>query len=386
MNRPKTSAPLRVLLCLPTLLAAAPALAQTTGPLPVGDGLQAIYYDGPNFERPLVRRRDANIDFDWGQGEPAPGVSVEQFSVRWQGWLLPPVSGRYVLHVTVDDGMRVWLNDQLVLNEWRPQRVSNFAVAVPLVAGKPYKLRVEYFQDILDTRARLTWTLPGGPKPEPETWRNGWGLAGDKPQPAPVPSRFLFTRNPGDFSQAPSPAARPAPARPGPVAVARPAPAVGPTAGGPAPSASPGRTVRTPPPPAPRPTTPAPPDSVGRQRVAALAAGQEMTLPELRFEQGKACLLPAARAALDALLPALLARPALRLEVQGHTDDQGVAELNRQLSQQRADTVAQYLTRRGVAADRLRAVGYGGTRPAADNANPALRPRNRRVVLRQLSG
>ena len=70
--------------------------------------------------------------------------------------------------------------------------------------------------------------------------------------------------------------------------------------------------------------------------------------------------------------------------MQGYTDNVGNAELNRQLSQQRAKAVCLYLTAHGAAAAQLRPVGYGGTRPVADNANPALRPRNRRVVLRQL--
>ena len=59
----------------------------------------------------------------------------------------------------------------------------------------------------------------------------------------------------------------------------------------------------------------------------------------------------------------------------------GNAELNRELSQQRAAAVCLYLVAHGVAAAQLRPVGYGGTRPVADNADPAQRPRNRRVLL-----
>ena len=70
--------------------------------------------------------------------------------------------------------------------------------------------------------------------------------------------------------------------------------------------------------------------------------------------------------------------------MQGHTDNVGNAELNRQLSQQRAEAVCLYLTAHGAAAAQLRPVGYGGTQPVADNADPAQRPRNRRVVLRRL--
>ena len=369
-----------VALSCAALLVVAPAAAQT--PVPVGDGLNAIYYDGVNFERPLLRRRDAAIDFDWQQNEPGPGLPTEFFSVRWQGWLVPPASGRYILHITTDDGMRVWLNDRLVLDEWRPQPVSNFSAAVQLQAGQPYKLRVEYYQSILDTRARLTWERPDV-KPPSASWRNGWGVAG-KPKEEVVSGRYLFTRNPGlppVAVPAPKPLPKPAPKLLPPVAT-----------GGPRPASLPPRLpVALPPrpaPPMPLPESPASPaapaDSLSRRRVAQLNAGQEITLPELLFDQGKAELLPPARAALDALASGLQAQPVLRLEVQGHTDNQGNAELNRQLSQQRAETVCLYLTAHGVASERLRPVGYGGTRPVASNNDPQQRSRNRRVVIKKL--
>ncbi|MEJ7662232.1 MAG: OmpA family protein [Hymenobacter sp.] len=118
--------------------------------------------------------------------------------------------------------------------------------------------------------------------------------------------------------------------------------------------------------------------------ASRLAAGQAVTLRALYFEQGRADLLPAVQASLDTLAAALAARPTLRLEVQGHTDNQGDPAINQQLSRRRAEAVCGYLAAHGVAATRLRAVGYGGTRPVADNRQEAARPRNRRVVLRPL--
>ena len=112
--------------------------------------------------------------------------------------------------------------------------------------------------------------------------------------------------------------------------------------------------------------------------------GEAVAMPELYFTQGQAWLLPPTRTALDQLAAALRDLPELRLEVQGHTDNVGSAELNRQLSQQRADALCRYLRARGVSTARLRPVGYGGTQPVANNADPAQRPRNRRVVLRRL--
>ena len=125
-------------------------------------------------------------------------------------------------------------------------------------------------------------------------------------------------------------------------------------------------------------------DSDSRAQLARLAVGEAVTLPELYFNQGQALLLPPVRAALDGLAGTLKAQPDWRFEVQGHTDNVGSAELNRQLSQQRAEAVCLYLAAHGVAAGQLRPVGYGGTQPVADNADPNQRPLNRRVVLRRL--
>jgi outer membrane protein OmpA-like peptidoglycan-associated protein len=107
-------------------------------------------------------------------------------------------------------------------------------------------------------------------------------------------------------------------------------------------------------------------------------------MPELFFEQGQDKLLPPVRKALDSLAATLRTRPALRFEVQGHTDNVGEPELNRQLSQRRAEAVCRYLVAHGVAAEQLQPKGYGSTQPVANNANPAKRYLNRRVVLRRL--
>ena len=373
-------------------LLAAPARAQA----PPGTGILGEYYEGANFERLVTRRYDATLAFDWGHAPPAPGLGAEYFSVRWTGWLVPPVSGRYVLHVTVDDGMRIWLNDNLVLNEWRPQPVRTFTTSVVLKAGEPYKLRVDYFQDILDTSARVTWERPDVPLTPPRSsWRNLWGMTAETPRPEPIPTKFLFRHNPKPavvlsavMVSAPKPlpkapvAAKVTPAAK-PLATRKPEPPAAPLR---QPAALPLAVAK--PAALALPLAPVPSlllaDSAGPTRLNRLAVGETVTLPELYFNQGQAQLLPPSRAALDHLAAILSAQPALRLEVQGHTDNVGNAELNRQLSQQRAEAVCLYLTAHGAATAQLRPVGYGGSQPVADNADPAQRPRNRRVVLRRL--
>ncbi|HRY07544.1 MAG TPA: OmpA family protein, partial [Hyphomicrobiaceae bacterium] len=68
-----------------------------------------------------------------------------------------------------------------------------------------------------------------------------------------------------------------------------------------------------------------------------------------------------------------------RIRVEGHTDSTGRASFNTSLSEQRAKAVVQYLTKAGLAADRIEAVGYGQDKPVASNATPAGRAKNRRI-------
>lgn len=87
-------------------------------------------------------------------------------------------------------------------------------------------------------------------------------------------------------------------------------------------------------------------------------------------------------AALDSLAARLLAHPAWHLTIEGHTDSSGIPAKNRLLSQRRADAIRSYLLTKGVTPDRLTAIGYGSTRPVADNRTVAGRAANRRVELK----
>jgi outer membrane protein OmpA-like peptidoglycan-associated protein len=100
------------------------------------------------------------------------------------------------------------------------------------------------------------------------------------------------------------------------------------------------------------------------------------------FESAKWALLPAAQAKLTEVASALTKEdPVSKIIVEGHTDSQGTAAFNQDLSQHRADSVRDYLITRGIAADRISAQGFGPTRSIADNASPEGRANNRRVEI-----
>ncbi|MCB9797875.1 MAG: OmpA family protein [Alphaproteobacteria bacterium] len=114
--------------------------------------------------------------------------------------------------------------------------------------------------------------------------------------------------------------------------------------------------------------------------------GDQLLLPEkIYFDLDKARIKPESLPTLDAVAAYLIAHPELtRLEVSGHTDDRGSSEYSTRLTQRRAEAVAQALVERGVAPERLVAVGYEEDRPIASNATPEGRAMNRRVELRVL--
>lgn len=110
-----------------------------------------------------------------------------------------------------------------------------------------------------------------------------------------------------------------------------------------------------------------------------LRAGQRLALRNVFFVQGKPELLGSSKPELARLAKALNGQPALRIRLEGHTDNQGPEDKNQTLSEQRAEAIKAFLVKYGVAAERLATAGYGSTRPVAANDNEPNRRRNRRV-------
>jgi hypothetical protein len=112
----------------------------------VNDGLSATYYNNIDFTGSSVSRTDPVIDFNWGHGSPAPGIDPTTYSVRWTGTLTPPQTGVYRISTTSDDGVRVQVGNELIVNSWTLHpRMSNSG-SIALTGGKSYPIKVEYFQ------------------------------------------------------------------------------------------------------------------------------------------------------------------------------------------------------------------------------------------------
>jgi len=112
-----------------------------------------------------------------------------------------------------------------------------------------------------------------------------------------------------------------------------------------------------------------------------VATGVPLALRDVNFETDSARLKPESREALNMVVRSLKANPHVHIELAGHADSTGTADVNRRLSKARADAVRDYLVSRGVLASRLETRGYGSRRPIADNGTRAGRAENRRVDM-----
>lgn len=107
-----------------------------------------------------------------------------------------------------------------------------------------------------------------------------------------------------------------------------------------------------------------------------------IVLQNIFFDINKADLKPSSQVELDKIVQLLKDNPALRIEISGHTDDQGKPADNLLLSKNRAQAVVDYLTSKGIPASRLSAKGYGETKPVADNKTEEGRTLNRRTEMK----
>jgi outer membrane protein OmpA-like peptidoglycan-associated protein len=121
--------------------------------------------------------------------------------------------------------------------------------------------------------------------------------------------------------------------------------------------------------------------AVERDLGSDLAKNCHVAMYGILFDFNKSTLQPASDPVLQQILALQTKDAALKLEIQGHTDNVGNDAYNQTLSEARAASVVAWLTQHGIAASRLTAKGYGKSAPIADNATDAGRARNRRVEI-----
>jgi beta-glucosidase len=111
-----------------------------------GDGLTAQFYNNMTLGgSSVLTRTNPNIDFTWNGGSPGNGVNATQWSAKWTGTLTPPATGSYTFSLASDGGTRLYINGQLIIDNWSDQAAHTETGAVSLTANKPAQIEVDYY-------------------------------------------------------------------------------------------------------------------------------------------------------------------------------------------------------------------------------------------------
>ncbi len=152
------------------------------------------YFDNVTLTEPAYTTRyDESINFNWDYGPPAGGMPTSSFSVRWTGTFHFD-EGTYRFYAKVDDGVRVYADDECIIDGWRDGGLRTYTADRALVAGD-HAIKVEYYDRIQVARIYVWWDKLSGPTPTPTPTST--------PGPTPTPGPTL--------TPTPTPSATPAP-------------------------------------------------------------------------------------------------------------------------------------------------------------------------------
>lgn len=124
-------------------------------------GLDATYFDNMNFTGPQVSRTDPTVNFNFGNGSPDPGIGSDTFSARWTGQIEAPVSGQYTFTTRSDDGVRLLIEGETVIDNWTDHAPTNDSGTITLEAGKRYDINLDYYENGGGAVIQLYWQPPG---------------------------------------------------------------------------------------------------------------------------------------------------------------------------------------------------------------------------------
>jgi hypothetical protein len=134
---------------------------EVAGATAVQNGLLGVYFSRPDLTAPVVARVDETVNFDWATGSPHAALGADGWSARWTGQLVPATAGQYTFYTQSDDGVRLWVNGQPVVNNWTLHAVTENSGAVQLQAGVPVDIRLEFFESGAQAVCKLWWSGPG---------------------------------------------------------------------------------------------------------------------------------------------------------------------------------------------------------------------------------
>ncbi len=130
-----------------------------------GNGLAGQYYSNTNLSGdPVLIRVDPTINFNWSGTPPDPSIAHDYYSVRWTGYVIPQYSETYTFYTDSDDGPRLIVNGQDMIEQFHGQGETWYSASIYLKAGQAYPIELDYQQQNGPAVARLLWSSPSTPQ------------------------------------------------------------------------------------------------------------------------------------------------------------------------------------------------------------------------------
>jgi hypothetical protein len=129
-----------------------------------GNGLLASYYSDMYFQTLATTSVDSMVNFNWGTNAPNSLMPVNNFTIEWIGKVQPLYSEEYTFYTISDDGVRLWVDDKLVIDNWTDHAKTENSGKITLLAGVKYNIKIQYYEKSVDALISLLWSSPSQTK------------------------------------------------------------------------------------------------------------------------------------------------------------------------------------------------------------------------------
>jgi len=129
----------------------------TTNPRGTGDGLDASYFNGTDWDTEVLSRVDSKLDFDWGLNAPASSVNADYFSARWKGYILPLYTDVYNFSIISDNGRRLSIKNTIIIDHLSGDWSKEYVGSVSLTAGVPASIEIDYLENNGNANIKMYW-------------------------------------------------------------------------------------------------------------------------------------------------------------------------------------------------------------------------------------
>jgi glucose/arabinose dehydrogenase len=163
-----------------------------------GDGLYGEYYDNQDFTNLKLTRVDQTVNFDFGSRSPNASIGADTFSIRWTGKVEAKYNETYTFYTATDDGVRLWINGQQIINNLRDQSLTEVSGNITLEAGKKYDIRLDYYEKSGKAVSKLAWSSNSQVKeiiPKSQLYSTGSPTAILQTTTTPVTGSNIYTFN-----------------------------------------------------------------------------------------------------------------------------------------------------------------------------------------------